>query len=127
MAERFINIKFPFSDDPKGKFVEMTQTNEEAIKSDLLHLLLTTRRERLYLPSFGTNLRQYLFEQNEGKVHEGIKQELQQAINKFIPNLQINEITVTKSESNEHTAIARLDYTVTTLAFISSDFVEIEI
>ena len=127
MAERFINIKFPFRDDPKGKLLEMTQTNEEAIKSDLLHLLLTTRRERLYLPSFGTNLRQYLFEQNEGKVHEGVKQEIQQAINKYIPNLQINEITVTNSESNEHAAIARLDYTVTTLAFVSSDFVEIEI
>ena len=127
MAERFINIKFPFDDDPKGKFLEMTQTNEEAIKSDLLHLLLTTRRERLYLPSFGTNLRQYIFEQNDGVVHEGIKKELQQAINRFIPGLQVNEITVTKSESNEHAAIARLDYTVTRAAFVSSDFVEIEI
>jgi phage baseplate assembly protein W len=127
MAERFINIKFPFDDDPKGKFLEMTQTNEEAIKSDLLHLLLTTRRERLYLPSFGTNLRQYIFEQNDGVVHEGVKKELQQAINRFIPGLQVNEITVTKSESNEHAAIARLDYTVTRAAFVSSDFVEIEI
>lgn len=127
MAERFINIKFPFDDDPKGKFLEMTQTNEEAIKSDLLHLLLTTRRERLYLPSFGTNLRQYIFEQNDGVVHEGVKKELQQAINRFIPGLQVNEITVTKSESNEHAAIARIDYTVTRAAFVSSDFVEIEI
>jgi phage baseplate assembly protein W len=127
MAERFINIKFPFDDDPKGKFLEMTQTNEDAIKSDLLHLLLTTRRERLYLPSFGTNLRQYLFEPNEGKVQDGIKQELQQAINRFIPGLQVNSITVTKSELNEHAAVARIDYTVTRAAFVSTDFVEIEI
>lgn len=127
MAERFINIKFPFNDDPKGKLLEMTQTNEEAIKSDLLHLLLTTKRERLYLPKFGTNLRQYIFEQNEGEVHEGIRNEIQQVINKFIPNLQVNNITVTKSESNEHAAIARLDYTVTTAAFKQPDFVEIEI
>ena len=127
MGERFINIKFPFRDDPKGKFVEMTQTNEEAIKSDLLHLLLTNKRERLYLPSFGTNLRRYLFEQNDGDVHEGIRGEIQQAINRYIPNLQINEITVNQSESNEHAALVRLDYTVTNAAFSSSDFVEIEI
>lgn len=127
MAERFINIKFPFRDDFKGKFVEMTQTNEEAIKSDLLHLLLTNKRERLYLPSFGTNLRRYLFEQNGNDVHEGIRGEIQQAINRYIPNLQINEITVNQSESNEHAALVRLDYTVTNVAFSSSDFVEIEI
>lgn len=127
MGERFINISFPFKDDVKGKFVKMERENKRAIKADLLHLLLTERKQRLYLPSFGVNLRQYLFEQNDGIVHKAIQREIELAIQKFIPNLTIIEITVSKSERNEHAALVRLDYTVTTAAFAQNDFVEIEL
>jgi phage baseplate assembly protein W len=127
MGERFINIAFPFKDDIKGKFVKMERENKRAIKADLLHLLLTEKKQRLYLPSFGVNLRQYLFEQNDGIVHKAIQREIEQAIQNFIPNLTIIEITVSRSERNEHAALVRLDYTVTTAAFAQNDFVEIEL
>jgi len=127
MGERFINISFPFKDDVKGKFVKMERENKRAIKADLLHLLLTERKQRLYLPSFGVNLRQYLFEQNDGIVHKSIQREIEQAIQNFIPNLTIIEITVSRSERNEHAALVRLDYTVTIAAFAQNDFVEIEL
>ena len=127
MGERFINISFPFKDDVKGKFLKMERENKRAIKADLLHLLLTERKQRLYLPSFGVNLRQYLFEQNDGIVHKSIQKEIETAIQTFIPNLTIIEITVSRSERNEHAALVRLDYTVTTAAFAQNDFVEIEL
>ena len=127
MGERFINISFPFKDDVKGKFLKMERENKRAIKADLLHLLLTERKQRLYLPSFGVNLRQYLFEQNDGIVHKSIQKEIETAIQTFIPNLTIIEITVSRSERNEHVALVRLDYTVTTAAFAQNDFVEIEL
>ena len=60
--ESFINIKFPFKDSEKGLFIDMTQQNKRAIKSDLMHLLLTNKGERLYQPEFGTDLKKYLFE-----------------------------------------------------------------
>jgi phage baseplate assembly protein W len=127
MGERFINISFPFSDDYKGKFIKMEKESKRAIKSDLLHLLLTDRRQRLYLPKFGVNLRQYLFEPNEGAVQKAIQLEIEKAIQEFIPNLTVIGITVTQSERNEHAAIVRLDYRVTTAAFDGADFVEIEL
>lgn len=127
MAEKFINIEFPFKDDPKGKFLKMNQESKKAIKSDLLHLLLTDTRQRLYLPKFGVNLKKYLFEQNDGVVHKAIQKEIQDAINLWIPNLTILEITVEKSKSNEHLAVVRLDYRVTAAAFAGTDFVIIEI
>ena len=127
MGERFINITFPFEDDYKGKFLKMEKESKRAIKSDLLHLLLTQKRQRLYLPSFGVNLRQYLFEPNEGTVHAAIRREIELAIQEFIPNLTILEITVNKSERNEHAALVRIDYKVTTAAFDGNDFVEIEL
>jgi phage baseplate assembly protein W len=127
MGERFINISFPFEEDKKGKFLKMEKESKRAIKADLLHLLLTQKRQRLYLPEFGVNLRQYLFEQNDGIVHASIQREIETAIQEFIPNLTILEITVNKSDRNEHAALVRLDYKVTAAAFAGTDFIEIEI
>tara|TARA_R110002020_G_scaffold113236_9_gene260391 strand:- start:27376 stop:27759 length:384 start_codon:yes stop_codon:yes gene_type:complete len=127
MAEKYINISFPFEEDPKGKFLKMEKTSKRAIKADLLHLLLTQKRQRLYLPSFGVNLRQYLFEQNDGIVHKSIQSEIETAIKEYIPNLTILEITVSKSERNEKVAIVRLDYKVTSASFDGTDFIEIEL
>ncbi len=127
MGEKFINISFPFKDDVKGKFLKMERENKRAIKADLLHLLLTEKKQRLYLPNFGVNLRQYLFEQNDGIIHKAIQKEIEDAIQEFIPNLTIKEITVTKSEINENAALIRLDYIVTIAAFAQNDFVEIEL
>ncbi len=127
MAERFINIRFPFNDDPKGKFLEMNKGSDESIKSDLIHLLLTNKGERLYLPEFGANLKQYIFEPNDSATHNKIREEINVAISKFIPNLQVDEISIEKPEDTDHTAIIRIDYTVTEGAFSRQDFVVIQI
>jgi phage baseplate assembly protein W len=131
MGERFINIEFPFQDDNKGKFLSMNDLSDKAIKSDLMHLLLTNQGERLYLPSFGANLRKYLFEPNDTEVQGNIKEEIQTAITKFIPNLQIDELKLSSGEPgqlrNEHHTLVTIDYTVTQGAFKRSDSVEIEL
>ena len=127
MAESFINIKFPFFDSPKGYFLDMTKTNKDAIKSDLMHLLLTNKGERLYLPDFGTNLRQYLFEPNASNVSLDIKNEIQATIDKFIPNLKIDRLEVIPSQQNEYSLLVRLEYTVTNSTFTENDFIELEL
>jgi phage baseplate assembly protein W len=127
MGETFINIKFPFTDSPKNYFIELTKTDKKAIKSDLMHLLLTTKGERLYMPDFGTNLRKYLFEPNVASVSSDIRSEIQGAIDKYIPNLQVDKLEVEPYEGNEHTVIVRIDYTVTKDTFTESDFVIIQL
>lgn len=134
MAETFINIAFPFRDDPvKNYFLQMNKNSYDAIKSDLIHLLLTTPGDRLYLPDFGTNLRQYVFEPNDDKVREDIKIEIQTAINKYIPNLTVTTLTVDRPDENEygskaeHTAVVRLDYVVTDGALNKVDFITLTI
>jgi|TARA_R110000751_G_scaffold306951_1_gene426862 uncharacterized protein len=131
MGERFINIEFPFQDDRKGKYLALNDVSEKAVKSDLMHLLLTNKDERLYLPNFGANLRKYLFEQNDEEVRTGIKQEIQTAVTNFIPNLQIDELILTGGEEgqlrNEHHTLVKIDYTVTQGTFRRSDSVQIEL
>lgn len=121
--KKYINIQFPFSDDSEGKFLELNSDPKKAIKADLMHLLLTNIGERLYLPDFGANIRQYIFEQNDELSWSAIKNELNGAIKKFIPNLRITELSAKKLETNEHAVIVKIDYIVTTGAFESTDFV----
>jgi len=127
MGETFINIKFPFSDSEKGYFLELNKIDKRAIKSDLMHLLLTNKGERLYMPEFGTNLKKYLFEPNIETVSSDIRTEIQTAISKYIPNLQVDRLEVLPKQDNEHAVFVRIEYTVTNDTFQQSDFVTIQI
>jgi phage baseplate assembly protein W len=127
MAETFINIRFPFFDSKKGYFLEMTKTSKDAIKSNLMHLLLTNKGERLYMPEFGTNLRKYIFEQNDLETQVNIKDEIQNTITKFIPNLIIDTLEVIPLENKHNAVKVRLEYTVTNNTFEESDIITIEL
>ena len=126
--EQSINIEFPFKDDNnRGNFISMNKDPKTAIKSDLLHLLLTNRGERLYMPDFGANLKKYLFEQNDQFTMTAIKSEIQSVVSKFIPNLIISELLVERVDNSEHMVKVRIDYVVSNNTLNSSDFIELTI
>jgi len=119
---RYINIDFPFKDSRKGFYLELNQTDKDAIRADLLHLLLTNKGERLYLPDFGSDLKKYIFEPNDNITHEDIRNNLNQTISKYIPNLIINSINF-RNDEIEELIIVELTYTVTEGTFTSTDTV----
>jgi phage baseplate assembly protein W len=128
MAEKkYININFPFRDSVKGFFLDATETDAQAIKADLMHLILTKKGERYYMPDFGTNLLKFIFEPNDAITLSDIKRELKDTVKKYLPNLQINDVLVEPSEENEYTAVVRIDYTVTDDVFEETDFVIIQL
>ena len=119
---RYINIDFPFKDSDKGFYLNINQTDRDAIKADLLHLLLTNKGERLYLPDFGSDLKKYIFEPNDSITHEEIRDNLNDSIEKYIPNLIVNSINFSNNEVEE-LIIVELTYTVTDGTFQSTDTV----
>jgi phage baseplate assembly protein W len=127
MAESFINIRFPFYDSEKGYFLDMTETDKRAIKSDLMHLLLTNKGERLYSPEFGTDLKKFLFEPNIVSVQNDIRGEIQKAIDNYIPNLKVDRLDVEQIDGEEHSVIVKLEYTVTNDTFSETDFITLEL
>jgi hypothetical protein len=50
---KYINIEFPFQESKKGAFLNLNQEDAKAVRSDLMHLILTRKGERLYNPEFG--------------------------------------------------------------------------
>jgi len=124
---KYININFPFQDSSKGFFLDLNNSDSAAIKADLMHLILTRKGERLYLPDFGTNLLKYIFQPNDSATQSEIKEEISQTVKKYLPNLQVDKVNVEESENSEYAATVRIDYTVTDDVFEATDFIIINI
>lgn len=137
-------IGFPFMDSREGKFLELTQTSDEEIRTDLLHLILTRKGTRYFLPNFGTRLYEYIFEPMDGPTFSDIQAEIKDAVDEYMPGITITEISIKPAseddpvnenniyqvpgmETLEHTAKIRIDYSINDSAFSSSDFVIINI
>jgi len=121
---RYINIDFPFKDSEKGFYFKLNNTDKEAIKADLMHLLLTNKGERLYMPDFGSDLRKFIFQPNDNITHNEIKDNLNETIKRYIPNLVVDSIEF-KNNEIEELIIVVLKYTVVEGTFSSSDVLEL--
>ncbi|MEG7772316.1 hypothetical protein U2088_15380, partial [Listeria monocytogenes] len=73
---KYININYPFKDSKKGFFLDLNDEDNQAIKADLLHLILTRKGQRLYNPDFGTDLIKFIFEPEDGMTLNDIKSEI---------------------------------------------------
>ena len=148
-------INFPFRDSRQGDFLELTQLEAQQVKSDLIHLLLTRKGSRYYLPEFGTRLYEFLFEPFDGLTFDAIQSDIRDAVQQFMPNLLLNQITITPADpmeevdtmigentigtsespiyrlpgkgTSEYTAKIRIDYSNNRSSFAQSDFVIINI
>jgi phage baseplate assembly protein W len=124
---RFININFPFKDSKQGFFLDLNSTDNQAIKADLLHLLLTRKGQRLYLPDFGTDLLKFIFEPEDGITFEAIKTDISNEIQKYLPNLQMNELLIEQSPNSEYAVVVTIQYTITDGVFETSDLLTINL
>jgi phage baseplate assembly protein W len=124
---KYININYPFKDSKKGFFLDLNSDDNAAIKADLMHLILTRKGQRLYNPDFGTDLLRYIFEPEDGLTLSQIKTEITNVVKKYLPKLQINQITVDQSPDSEYAAVIRIDYTISEDVFTTTDFVIIQL
>ena len=145
-------LDFPFRDSLIGDYTRMTLNADEEIRANLIHLLLTRKGSRYFLPDFGTRLYDYIFDLNDFVTYNSIEDEIRESIKTYIPNLDINSITITDAETDPedgassvkededsrlfrvgnastkpYTAKIRIDYTTNNGPFSSSDFIIINI
>lgn len=148
-------INFPFRDSRQGDYLELTELEAQEIKADLIHLLLTRKGSRYFLPDFGTRLYEFLFEPFDGLTFSAIESDIRDAVQNYMPNLLLNQITITPADpmeevdimtgqnligtsespvyrfpgkgTSEYTAKIRIDYSNNRTTFAQSDFVIINI
>ena len=86
----------------------MTETASDEIRASLLHLLLTRKGSRYYLPYFGTRLYEFLFEPLDVVSFDVIETDIRESVAKYIPNLVINKIIIEPLDQNEEVQGDRL-------------------
>jgi|GEM_PF-1170041 phage baseplate assembly protein W len=145
-------INFPFIDSYVGRYLDTSSDSDEEIRSNLVHLLMSKRGTRYFLPDFGTRLYEYIFEPLDGPTFSEIEQEIRTAAETYMPGILITNISITDAAKEEpsygdtyinengqrefvvpgvgrleHTARIKIDYTNTNNAFDSSDFIIINV
>ncbi len=140
-------VTFPFRDSFDGKYLDLSDYEDEEIRSSLIHLLLTRKGSRYFLPDFGTRLYEFILEPLDGPTFNQIEAEIRDSVSTYIPNLQVNNISVYPATDDEpvngnidvktfdmpgrstveYTAKVRIDYTITNNVFNSSDFIIINL
>ncbi len=136
IKKQTFGIDFPFVNSNSGDYVGLTTIPESEVKAMLIHLLLTKKGSRYFLPDFGTNLYQYIFEPLDDITLGKIETEIQDAVEKYIPNLKLNDVIIIRvgdeeqyknDTEREHQIRINLNYTITTKTFQTSDKLSITI
>jgi phage baseplate assembly protein W len=149
---RTYGFTFPFVDSFDGKYLDLTDYPAEEIRSNLIHLLLTRKGSRYFLPDFGTRLLEYIFEPLDGPTFQSIEAEIRDSVNKYMPQLQLTSINITaptgeaagltatgaggvidpqitryNQDVAEYTATVRVDYAISNDVFNTKDFIILNI
>jgi len=103
----FNGAPYPITKHPLGLLRSQKGANQ--VKSDLLVLLLTEPGERVMLPTFGTPLKQFFFEQNDSVIVERVREAIANSIRTWEPRIAVTAIDVTNSEANMEQSLSPLD------------------
>ena len=96
--DKYVGIRFPLDYSPEGFFYR-TKTVLEQSKANLRNLLLTTPGERIFQPSFGSRLKNIVFEQGQD-IPNRVEESIRTATDTFLPYINIINV-FTIQEQNQ--------------------------
>jgi phage baseplate assembly protein W len=97
-----IGITLPIQRGNGGFFAQSYQTSEQ-VKSNIKNLILTRKGERLMQPDFGTTLYDALFSSNTDDLESEIESSIEDAVQKWMPYVSIEDIGVDQSNTSRDT------------------------
>lgn len=93
-----VGINYPLSGN---NVFDSTYTSKDALKANIVNLLLTGTGERYLNGNLGTGLRSYLFENiTEGRTRE-IKASISSIMQVYFPNVEILELIIQADPTNQ--------------------------
>jgi phage baseplate assembly protein W len=130
MAKQFYGITYPFSDDSDlNTLCDMNETRLESIKSMVLHIIFTSKGQRIRQPEFGTDLIKYIFEPDGGITLGNVKDEIRRQISFYLPEVSFNNIKINNGSEigQDNTIFVEVDYSVKSNGSVSNHNVTVKI
>ena len=101
-----VGLAYPFN---AGSVFRSTYDSREAIKVNLVNLLFTGKGERFLNPSFGSSVRNLLFEQVGSDKEAELRNEVDSLIGTYFPQVRVDDLIV---ERERGTLRVRLVYSL---------------
>tara|TARA_R100000008_G_C3559083_1_gene155007 strand:- start:539 stop:946 length:408 start_codon:yes stop_codon:yes gene_type:complete len=90
-----ISVSLPLHYDPVDGPYRLNKTLRDSIKQNVKNLFLTSKGERVMIPSFGVGLRQFLFENFNSELANKIETEAYKQVKKYMPFISLQNIVFT--------------------------------
>jgi hypothetical protein len=103
-----IGVALPFSNPA---VFETVYTTREQLKYNLINFLLTNKRERIFNPSFGADIRSKLFEQITQITTDDLDTQIRSGIEQYFPNVVITDLIIS-SDPNQNLITIQFSYTI---------------
>ena len=111
MNVQYYGIKFPFTNDnEQGYALDLNSNIKEKTRSELLHLILTPKGQRLRNPDFGTNLIRFIYDQNDETTWKNVRAEIESAVEKYLPYVKLSQVEVAQDETNAFAVYVKLTF-----------------
>jgi len=109
ISRSFKDISLSFKRHPVTNDI-ISLKNEDAIKRSVQNIVLTLVGEKAFVPYFGTNINDSLFNLNTSVEAVGLKEQITTSINNFEPRVDNLNVTVTvDADSNDMYATIEYD------------------
>ena len=86
-----VGVAIPFN--APGVF-RTTYTTKEAVKNNLINFFLTNQNEIYLNPTFGGNLRAFVFQQISDGNLESLKEDIQSQLTLYFPNVVVRSLDI---------------------------------
>lgn len=103
-----IGVALPF--DAPGVF-RTVYTTKEQLKYNLINFLLTDKRERIFNPNFGADIRRRLFEQITPETADVLETQIRAGVEQYFPNVVITDLSV-GAEPDNNLLTVQFSYTI---------------
>ena len=101
--DKYVGIRFPLDYSPEGFFYK-TKTISEQSKANLRNLLLTTPGERVFQPTFGSQLKNIIFEQGSD-IPNRVEEAIRSSVDNFLPYINIINVFTIQDKNKVNTQV----------------------
>lgn len=115
-----IGVRFPFQQWSQGGMYTATQTDADAIRSNLISLLTTKRGHRVMNNRLYSPLYDYIFEPWDITAQTELDKDLNDKIKEFIPEIQVHDIDYNFDEET-NTLRVKIIYRIPELGGLQDD------